>query len=161
MITVDSNLTTKNSIHIACDHGGVELKEAIKSKFSKITFEDLGTDSPHSVNYPDFAHSLCDKLIKVSSLNPEQDPSHFGILICGTGQGMALTANKHSDLRAALCWSKDSAYLARSHNNAQILCLGARLLSEKLAHEIIHTFLSTPFEGGRHIERINNIPVQT
>lgn len=141
---------------IASDHGGVDLKAKVKSYFSELSFEDLGPSTHDSVNYPDFAHKLCEQLSEKQT-NLEVDPLHMGILICGSGQGMALTANKYKNLRAALCWSNESAELSRSHNNAQILCIGARLLEEKTALEIIKTFFSTSFEGGRHIKRIKSI----
>ncbi len=149
-------LKLDSPILIASDHGGVDLKSKVKNFFSELNFEDLGPHNHDSVNYPDYAHKLCQRLSPLQS-NLEIDPVHMGILICGSGQGMALTANKHENIRAALCWSKESAELSRSHNNAQILCIGARLLEEETALEIVKTFFSTTFEGGRHIKRIENI----
>lgn len=149
-------LKLNSPILIASDHGGVDLKTEVIKHFSELKFNDLGPLTSDSVNYPDFAHKLC-KQLSEEQAGLETDPQSMGILICGSGQGMAMTANKYKNLRAALCWSGESAVLARSHNNAQILCIGARLLEKTIALEIIKTFFSTPFEGGRHINRIKMI----
>ena len=149
-------LKLSSPILIASDHGGFDLKLKLKSHFNELTFTDLGPANTDSVNYPDFAHKLCKQLSSIVS-KIEEDPNHMGILICGSGQGMAMAANKYKNLRAALCWNKESAQLARSHNNAQLLCIGARLLDEITAIEVIDTFFSTKFEGGRHINRIKYI----
>jgi len=149
-------LKLSSPILIASDHGGVDLKSKVKSYFNELKFTDLGPENKESVNYPDFAHKVCKQISDITT-GLEDDPKYMGILICGSGQGMAMTANKYKNLRAALCWNTESAVLARGHNNAQILCIGARLLEENTALEIIKTFLSTSFEGGRHINRIKNI----
>jgi len=135
---------------IASDHAGYELKEKVKEHFSEIyEFEDFGTSSTESVDYPDFAHPLAEKI--------SQDASLFGILICGTGNGMSMCANKHPNVRAGLSWSTEIAALARQHNNANILVLPARFISSDLAFDIVKTFFNTAFEGGRHQRRIDKI----
>ncbi len=137
---------------IASDHAGYELKEQLKERFgSEFEFEDLGTNSTESVDYPDFAHNLATKVANT--------PNQYGVLICGTGNGMAMCANKHADVRAGLCWSKDIAALIRQHNNANILVLPARFIPAETAFEIFSTFFSTDFEGGRHQRRIDKINV--
>lgn len=137
-------------IFIGSDHAGYDLKEQIKQHFKDgIEWIDLGTDSTASVDYPNFAHPVAQAVAENSD--------NTGILICGTGNGMAMTANKHPNIRAALCWSKEIAALARQHNNANILVLPARFISSETAFEMIETFLSTPFEGGRHLNRVNKI----
>lgn len=137
-------------IFIGSDHAGYDLKEQIKQHFKDgIGWIDLGTDSTASVDYPNFAHPVAQAVA--------ENPDNTGILICGTGNGMAMTANKHPNIRAALCWSKEIAALARQHNNANILVLPARFISSETAFEMIETFLSTPFEGGRHLNRVNKI----
>ncbi len=135
---------------IASDHAGYALKEQLKSRFSdRMEFEDFGTHSADSVDYPDFAHPLA----RIVSDNPEQ----LGILICGTGNGMAMTANKYPNVRAGLCWSPEIAALVRRHNNANILVMPARFISEEEAMDITETFFKTAFEGGRHLGRIQKI----
>jgi len=135
---------------IASDHAGFELKEQIKKQFSgKYEFEDLGTYSDESVDYPDFAHPLAEKVA--------QDSSLFGVLICGTGNGMIMTANKHANVRAGLCWCPEIAALARQHNNANVLVMPARFISADTAFSIFTTFFSTDFEGGRHERRVGKI----
>lgn len=135
---------------IASDHAGFELKEKIKEEFSNLfEFEDLGTYSTDSVDYPDFAHPLAAKVA--------ENPSLFGILICGTGNGMIMTANKHANVRAGLCWSPEIAALARQHNNANVLVMPARFISAETAFEIVRTFFNTDFEGGRHERRVGKI----
>ena len=138
-------------IFIASDHAGYNLKKSIISKFSsKIKFKDLGTNnSKKSVNYPEYAHRLSKK-ITVNSKN-------IGILICGSGMGMSMTANRHKKIRAALCYSVKNAKLSRLHNNANIITLGARLIKKNTAFKCIDAFLNTKFEGGRHMKRIKKI----
>ena len=137
-------------IYIGSDHAGYDLKEQIKQHFTNgFEWIDLGTDSTASVDYPNFAHSVAQAVA--------ESTDNIGILICGTGNGMAMTANKHQNIRAALCWSKEIAALARQHNNANILVLPARFIPAETAFEMIETFLSTPFEGGRHLNRVNKI----
>ncbi len=135
---------------IASDHAGYALKEQLKSILAgRLEFEDLGTHSTESVDYPDFAHPLA----RIISDNPER----LGILICGTGNGMAMTANKYPNVRAGLCWSPEIAALVRQHNNANILVMPARFISEEVAMAITETFFNTAFEGGRHLVRIQKI----
>ena len=138
-------------VFISSDHAGYRLKEQIKKKFSKkFIFEDLGTyNSKNSVNYPDYAHSLCKKVSK--------NYQNMGILVCGSGMGMSMAANKHKKIRAAVCYSVKNTKLSRLHNNANIITLGSRLLSTKNALNFVNVFLNTKFEGGRHSKRINKI----
>lgn len=138
---------------IASDHAGFELKEKIINQF-KVDFEwvNNGTFSSESVDYPDFAHPLADKVSK--------GEFEYGILICGTGNGIGMTANKHANVRAALCWKKEIAELARQHNNANILVLPARFISDEDAFAVVKTFLSTAFEGGRHQRRVEKINIR-
>ena len=137
-------------IIIASDHAGVDLKSRIKETFSSDdrTFSDLGPFDSSSVDYPDYAHPLAEKVSQKSSL---------GILICGSGNGVCMTANKYSSIRAALCWDVSLAELAKQHNNANVLCLPARFVAEEKALEIVKTFLNTEFEGGRHERRVDKI----
>jgi ribose 5-phosphate isomerase B len=139
-------------IALGSDHAGFDYKERLKKLLDEIgkPYQDYGTSSPDSVDYPDFAH-LVSKAVASGK-------SQRGILICGTGIGMSIVANKHSGIRAAVCESVASAKLSRSHNDANILCLGARITSWETAEEIVKTFLTTPFSGGeRHINRIQKI----
>ncbi len=139
-------------IAIASDHAGFEYKEKLKTLLNNLgkPFQDFGTQNNSSVDYPDFAHAVSEA---VGSGKVET-----GILICGTGIGMSIVANKHKGIRAASCESVDSARLSREHNNANILCLGARILTWDKTQEIVKTFLSTPFsEGDRHKVRIEKI----
>jgi len=138
-------------IAIGADHAGFEYKTAIVKHLNELGFQvsDFGTYSINSVDYPDFAHPTADSV--------ETNESSFGILVCGSANGVAITANKHAGIRAAICWQKDIAELARKHNNANVLCIPARFISVQLTLDIINTFLNTPFEGGRHQERVNKI----
>jgi len=138
-------------IYIASDHAGYNLKSQIIKKFSKkIEIKDLGTDTNSiSKNYPDYAHQLC-KMVKKNNKN-------FGILVCGSGMGMSMAANKHKKIRAALCYSVKNTKLSRLHNNANIITLGQRLISKSLAFKCINVFLNTKFEGGRHLKRVKKI----
>lgn len=136
-------------IAISADHAGFELKEALSLLLKDKEIKDFGTDSSESVDYPDFAHPVA-----FAVENKEFD---LGILICGSGNGIAITANKHQGIRAAICWNTELASLARKHNNANILCLPARFISIKEALKITETFLNTEFEGGRHANRVNKI----
>ena len=139
------------NIYIASDHAGYNLKNEIIKKFSKkLKFKDLGTNSSiESVNYPDYAHKLCKKVSKKTN--------NTGILICGSGMGMSMAANKHKKIRAALCYSVKNSKLSRLHNNANIITLGARLINKNIAFKCIETFLNTRFEGGRHTKRVKKI----
>ena len=139
-------------IALGADHAGYESKLEIRSLLLNLghTVVDFGTNSLDSMDYPDVAHPLSN-----SVANNESD---FGILICGSANGMAMTANKNKDIRAAICWDVEIAALARKHNNANILCLPARFISSELAFQIVETFLTTAFEFGRHEQRVNKIP---
>ena len=127
------------------------LKEQIKKKFSKkYSFQDLGTyNSKISVNYPKFAHKLCKKV--------SNNPRNMGILVCGSGIGMSMAANRHKKIRAAVCYSVKNTKLSRLHNNANIITLGSRLTKRDTAFKCIDVFINTKFEGGRHIKRIKKI----
>lgn len=140
-------------VFIASDHAGFELKEKI-IKTLNLKFEDLGPSSGDSVDYPDYAHRLCLRM-KSAALEPNVEP--VGILMCGSGQGMAMTANKYPEIRAALCLTEEMAKLARQHNNANVLCLASRLVDDSTNLKIIKRFLETPFEGGRHEARVKKI----
>ena len=137
-------------IFISSDHAGYSLKEQIKKKFSKkYIFQDLGTkNSQVSVNYPDYAHNLCKKV---------GNSQNMGILVCGSGMGMSMTANRHKNIRAALCYSVKNTKLSRLHNNANIITLGSRLTKKKTAFKCIEIFINTKFEGGRHKKRVKKI----
>lgn len=138
-------------VAIACDHAGFELKELMVSYLEGkgILFRDFGTNTADSVDYPDFAHPL--------SAAVETGECAFGILLCGSGNGVCITANKHQGIRAALCWDDEIASLARKHNNANVLCIPARFVSESVAEEMVDVFMTTPFEGGRHAARVDKI----
>lgn len=137
-------------IAIACDHAGFEYKEIIKKHLEgKFEVEDFGTFSADSVDYPDFVHPAADSI--------EQGRNELGILICGSGEGVAITANKHQKIRCALCWMPELASLARQHNDANMIALPARFIASQLATDIVDTFLNTPFEGGRHQNRVEKI----
>ncbi len=139
------------NIIIASDHAGYFLKEYVKNILLKKKFKirDIGTKSSESVDYPDYAHKLS-KILKSKSNN-------IGVLICGSGQGMIMAANKHKNVRAALCYDARSTKLSRLHNDANIITLGSRLISKKSAIKYINIFLKTKFEGGRHKKRIKKI----
>lgn len=137
-------------IAIASDHAGFEYKEIIKKHLEgKFEVEDFGTFSLDSVDYPDFVHPAADSI--------EQGRNELGILICGSGEGVAITANKHQNIRCALCWMPELASLARQHNNANMIALPARFIASQLATDIVDTFLNTAFEGGRHQNRVEKI----
>ena len=137
-------------IFIASDHAGYNLKEKVISKFLKVRkITDLGPNSKNSVDYPDFAKKLSKKVAS--------NKGSFGILICGSGMGMAISANKTKNIRAALCYSIKNTKLSRLHNNANIITLGERLIDRNKAFNLIKIFLSTKFEGGRHLRRVKKI----
>lgn len=138
-------------IPIGADHAGFELKEKVKIflKEKGIEVKDFGCHSTDSIDYPDFGHPVAEMV--------ENNPGTKGILICGSGNGINMTANKHQGIRSALCWKKEIAELARLHNDANIIALPARFISEEEAFEMIDVFLNTSFEGGRHQNRINKI----
>ncbi len=138
-------------VGIACDHAGFEMKEKVKEYFSDKLYKikDFGTHSEDSVDYPDFIHPMAEAVS-----NNELD---FGIAICGSGNGVSIVANKHKNVRAALCWKEEIAILARKHNDANIISLPARFISQALAEGMVELFLTTDFEGGRHCVRVNKI----
>ncbi|HPS96234.1 MAG: ribose 5-phosphate isomerase B [Bacteroidales bacterium] len=141
----------KKLIGIAADHAGYEMKEILKSELAAAGYEvrDFGTHSTESMDYPDVAHPLASAV--------ESGEVSFGVAICGSGNGISMTVNKHAGIRAALCWTPELASLARAHNNANILSLPARFISIETAKEILSTFLKSEFEGGRHLRRVNKI----
>ena len=138
-------------ISIGNDHAGVEYKNYIREYLldKNIQVNNYGTDSLDSVDYPDFAHPV--------SNDVNEKKSDLGILICGSGNGVCMTANKYKNVRAALCWNKELALLSKSHNNANIVCIPARFIEKEEALEIIKTFILEEFEGGRHERRVNKI----
>ena len=138
-------------IFISSDHAGFKLKEAIKVYLSKkkFSFHDLGPDIVSRVDYPDFAHKVAKK-VKLNKNN-------VGILVCGSGVGMSIAANRHKNIRAAQCFNAKSTKLSRLHNDANIITLGSRLLTKKNALNCVSVFLNTKFEGGRHLKRIKKI----
>ena len=138
-------------IFISSDHAGFKLKEEIKSHLlkKKLSFQDLGPFNDVRVDYPDYAHKVARKV--------KANKSNVGILVCGSGMGMNIAANRHKNIRAAQCFNLKSTKLSRLHNDANIITLGSRLLNKKLALNCVNTFLNTKFEGGRHIKRIKKI----
>ena len=138
-------------IFISSDHAGFNLKEQIKKKFfKKYKFQDLGTvNSKDTVNYPDYAHKLCKKVAN--------NNNNVGILVCGSGMGMSMAANRHKKIRAAVCYSVKNTKLSRLHNNANIITLGSRLTKKNTAFKFIDLFINTKFEGGRHNKRVKKI----
>jgi ribose 5-phosphate isomerase B len=141
----------KNIICLGCDHAGFELKEVVKKKLSSTgdQVKDFGTHSTDSVDYPDFVHPVAEFV--------GENKDAVGILICGSANGVAMAANKHEGVRAAVCWNKEVTALARKHNDANILCLPARFISSDDASAMIELFLNTSFEGGRHEKRVKKI----
>jgi len=146
-----SNQNMKQGLKLAIggDHAGFEFKQAITDFLSGQEVKDFGPYSADSCDYPDFAHPV--------ALAVESGECDFGILICGSGNGVAMTANKHQGIRAAICWNEELADRARSHNNANILCLPARHISLEEAKKIVEIFFTTEFEGGRHANRVDKI----
>lgn len=138
-------------VALGADHAGYEYKEMLKALLLENGWqvEDKGTHSLDSVDYPDFAHPV--------ALDVESGKAAFGILVCGSGEGVCITANKHAGIRAALCWNTEVAQLSRQHNNANVICLPARFADEALAKEMVLLFMNTAFEGGRHENRVNKI----
>ena len=139
-------------VGMACDHAGYELKEYLKKVLAKLGYQviDFGTNSPESMDYPDTAHPLAEAL--------EAGKVDFGVSMCGSGNGITMTLNKHQKVRAALCWKPEIAALAKQHNNANILSMPARFISRRMAVRILDAYLSAKFEGGRHQRRIEKIP---
>ena len=139
------------NIAIGSDHAGFNYKESIKDHLTKngFTITDLGTFTEASCDYPDYAHAVATAV--------EQGVCEKGVLICGSANGVAITANKHAGIRAAICWEKEIAILARAHNDANIICIPARFVSTDIAFEMTDAFFSTEFEGGRHATRVGKI----
>ena len=138
-------------IFISSDHAGYKLKELIKDYFNKkkISYNDLGPENDKKVDYPDYAHKVAKRVKK--------NKNHVGILVCGSGTGMNMAANKHKNIRAAQCFNAKSTKLSRLHNDANIITLGSRLISKKNAFKFIKIFLNTKFDGGRHLRRVKKI----
>ena len=140
---------------LGADHAGFDAKEKIKkflkSNFPDIKITDVGTHSAESVDYPDFAHQAAAQV--------SNEIVDAGILICGSGNGVCITANKHKGVRAALCWTKEIAALSRLHNNANVLCIPARFVSHETINDMVETFMNTEFEGGRHAKRADKIEI--
>ncbi len=141
-------------IGMASDHAGFEYKDKLKALLQKKGHEvvDYGTDSTVSCDYPDYAHPLGKAM--------DGGEVECGIALCGTGNGMAMTLNKHRSVRAGLCWNSEIARLSRAHNDANVLVMPARFISYAMAARIVNTWISTPFDGGRHQRRVNKIPLQ-
>jgi ribose 5-phosphate isomerase B len=138
-------------IAIGADHAGFEYKELLRKwlENSGYEFKDFGTYTADSADYPDFAHPVASAV--------EKNEFEFGLLVCGSANGVAITANKHQGIRAAICWNEELASLARQHNNANVLCLPARYITIELAEKILDRFLHSSFEGGRHERRVGKI----
>lgn len=140
-------------IGLASDHAGFALKQYVRQwlEGKGWEYEDFGTHSDERCDYPDFGHSLADAI--------ERGECRWGIAICGSGEGISMTLNKHQGIRAALCWMPEIAKMSRLHNDANVLVMPGRYIDEQTAAEIMDTFFSTDFEGGRHVERIKKIPI--
>ena len=136
------------TLPIAADHAGFQLKEDLKKALANVDWVDLGTHDASRVDYPDYADRVAKHVLERGGL---------GVLICGSGQGMAIRANRHKGIRAALVWSPDSTRLSREHNDANVICLGARFIDIKLATTLVELFIQTKFEGGRHSDRVKKI----
>tara|TARA_B100000963_G_scaffold321354_1_gene304587 strand:- start:3417 stop:3869 length:453 start_codon:yes stop_codon:yes gene_type:complete len=145
------NLINLKKIFISSDHAGFKLKEFIKVHLEKKKYEyfDLGPKNDNKVDYPDYAHKVAKKV--------KLNKNHMGILVCGSGTGMNIAANKHKNIRAAQCFNLKSTKLSRLHNDANIITLGARLIKKKSVLNLINVFLKTKFEGGRHLKRVKKI----
>ncbi|MEN9440126.1 MAG: hypothetical protein RLZ33_202 [Bacteroidota bacterium] len=142
---------SKVIIPIGADHAGFQLKERVKAHLEAKGYEvkDFGCYSEESIDYPDYAHPVASMV--------EENENMLGIVICGSGNGINMTANKHQGIRSALCWKKEIAELARQHNNANVIALPARFITEEEGIEMVDVFLATAFEGGRHQNRVNKI----
>ena len=141
-------------IGIACDHAAYELKEFLVGYLASKGFEvkDFGTHSEESCDYPDFAHALGEAI--------DNGELERGVALCGSGEGISMTLNKHQSVRAALCWIPEIAKLSRQHNNSNVLCMPARFISNDEALEMLNIWLETEFEGGRHQRRLDKMPIQ-
>ena len=139
----------KTEIWVGCDHAGFSLKKHLLEKFKQFTWHDLGANSEVSVDYPDYAGKV--------ALALKDNPNGLGLLICGSAQGMAIKANRSPWIRAAICWNEEIAKRARTHNNANVLCLAARHVDIETNERILSTFVATSFEGGRHQGRVDKL----
>jgi ribose 5-phosphate isomerase B len=148
---MNSPFDLNKPIAIGSDHAGFDYKEDLISflEAKDLPFNDMGTHSKDSVDYPDFAHPVAEAV--------EKGEASFGILICGSGNGVAITANKHQMVRAAICWGEEIAKLAREHNDANVICIPARFVREGDAEKMVDIFMHTEFEGGRHQRRVEKI----
>lgn len=149
-------MNQKVRIVIGSDHAGFDVKESIKRHLKKIGYSevsDVGTYSAASVDYPDFAHKVAEAVETAAT-------PIIGIVLCGSANGVCITANKHQKIRAALCWNEEIAALARKHNDANVICVPARFVSKRKANSIVDAFLQNTFEGGRHQIRVNKIPIE-
>jgi ribose 5-phosphate isomerase B len=149
---MNTTFDTTLPVAIGADHAGFEYKDKLKiwlKESENRDADDKGTHSADSVDYPDFAHPVASMV--------ERGEAAFGVLVCGSGNGVCMTANKHTGVRAALCWNVELAQLARQHNNANVLCIPARFVSYELAQEMLDAFVNTPFEGGRHERRVEKM----
>lgn len=143
---------TEKPIGLAADHAGYPAKQYIKNVFEQrgVPYHDFGTYTEQSTDYPDYAHQLAEAV--------ESGECYMGVAICGTGNGINMTLNKHQGIRSALCWDVEIAKMARAHNDANVIALPGRYLSEVEIYDILVAFMNTPFEGGRHQRRIDKIP---
>lgn len=150
-MTMASKFDLSKPVAVGADHAGFQYKELLVDllKSKGLHVNDFGTYSAESVDYPDFAHPVADAV--------ESGAAGWGLLVCGSANGVAMTANKHQGIRAALCWQEDVARLARQHNNANIICIPARFVSHQVAEAMLTTFFETEFEGGRHENRVNKM----
>lgn len=154
-------------VYVGCDHAGLELKLKVMAALPDIDWQDMGTHSAESTDYPDYADRVGAKVTEEELANKKHnildslEGSALGLLICGSGQGMAIRANRYPQVRAALCWNEEIAQLSRQHNNANILCLGQRFVPDDLALKILKVFLQTKFEGGRHQRRVDKLSNDT
>ena len=148
---MNSAFDLSKPIAIGSDHAGFDYKEDLISflEGKGLVFEDFGTHTKDSVDYPDFAHPVSNAV--------EKGDAAFGILVCGSANGVAITANKHQGIRAAVCWGEELAKLSREHNNANIICIPARFVREGDAEKMVNLFMHTEFEGGRHAKRVDKI----
>ncbi len=150
-------------LYVGSDHAGFELKNQLMAAFPDLDWQDIGTFTTDSVDYPDYAQKVCEKITEVENQNKSKglrdsfQGEALGVLICGSGQGMAIKANRYPQIRAALCWTNEVAQVSREHNNANILCMGSRFISLDLAKSMLKTFLATPFAGGRHQQRVDKL----
>jgi ribose 5-phosphate isomerase B len=148
------NTSDIKTIAVGCDHAGFPYKAAVIKRLEEhgYTVKDFGTYSTDSVDYPDYVHPLCNAV--------ETNEAGAGILLCGSGNGVCMTANKHAGIRAALCWNEEITQLARKHNDANVICIPARFVTEGEAMTMVDAFLTTEFEGGRHQKRVDKIALQ-